>query len=138
MLPSATSLAQCFIELLRETAANRGSLRTDLETILLSFLFGGLRSSPLCQVNLSEKMLGSSMTRYEYLRLNHESKRFDLLIIATRPRRTLRCSSYFSKTKSYTRPCLFFKACCDPGTPFLLFLATSFFLLLPTVPDILC
>ena len=35
MLPNATSLAQCFIELLRETAANRGFLRTDLETILL-------------------------------------------------------------------------------------------------------
>ena len=33
MLPSATPLAQCFIELLRETAANRGFLRTDLETI---------------------------------------------------------------------------------------------------------
>ena len=35
MLPSATPLAQCFIELLRETAAIRGFLRIDLETILL-------------------------------------------------------------------------------------------------------
>ena len=51
MLPSATPLAQCFIELLGEMAANRGFLRIDLETILLSFFFGGLGSSPLCQVN---------------------------------------------------------------------------------------
>ena len=60
MLPSATPLAQCFIELLQETAANQGFFKTDLETILLSFFFGGLGSSPLCQVNPSGKMLGLS------------------------------------------------------------------------------
>ena len=124
MLPSATPLAQCFIELLRETAANRGFLRTDLETILLFY-----RATPRdgrSRDNLTEflfwrsRLLSSlsseyfGMTRYEYLRLNHESKRFDLLIIATRPRRTLRCSSYFSKTKSYTRPCLFIKPAVTP------------------------
>ena len=89
----------------RATPRDGSESRTDLETILLSLFFGCLGSSPLCQANPSGKMLGSSMTCYEYLRLNQESKRFDLLIIiATRPRRTLHCSSYLSKTKSYTRP----------------------------------
>ena len=133
MLPSATPLAQCFIELCRETAANRGFLRTDLETILLfhratlrdgsesrlfedrsrdnltEFLFGGLRSS---ESSLSSESFG--MTHYEYLRLNHESKRFDLLIIATRPRRTLRCSSYFSKQRATLGHVFFSKPAVTP------------------------
>ena len=89
MLPSATPLAQCFIELLRETAANRGFLRTDLETILLfhratprdgseSRLFEDRSRDNLTEFLFWRSRLLSSlssesfgMTRYEYLRLNY-------------------------------------------------------------------
>ena len=70
MLPCATPLAQCFIELLRETAANRGFLRTDLETILLSFFFGGLGSS------LSSESFGEdARVKHDTLRVSSPQSR---------------------------------------------------------------
>ena len=134
----ATPLAQCFIELLRETAANRGFLRTDLETILLfhratprdgseSRLFEDRSRDNLTEFLFWRSRLLSSlssesfgMTRYEYLRLNHESKRFDLLIIATRPSLgVLFAVRHTFPNKELHSAMSFFKASCDPGTLFL-------------------
>ena len=85
----------CIIDLLRETAENRGFLWTDLETILLSFFFGILGSS------LSSKSFGED-ARVEYDTLQVPSSQSRVQVF--RPFGTLRCSSYFSKTRSYARP----------------------------------